>query len=215
MSFVKSFESFFGNALQGIYITWGCEQVNSSSYAVAADTELTMDIELRMYGVGYLGLDSTATLQPANVAFYILWQNPVDIYSYNPTSFSPVYDAWVPYDGVLGTLTAAYTTVADGADTVTLASSAADAVVDIICGNNIEAGKYDSTNCADDTAFAGKTNGKKDDVSILDAPASGDHCEEKWVIEGNTIRCVKAAIKLKRKFQTTDNTPDESTPTED
>ena len=73
---MTSFFSHFGNILLGMYVEWGQEGTTSS---VSDTTVLTAKITLNLYAAADQ-LDSS-TLTDADVMyFYLLWQNPYDIF---------------------------------------------------------------------------------------------------------------------------------------
>lgn len=59
MSYVKSFTSYWGNALQGIYITWTPEGFTPPTGTIdAASTKMNMEFDIRMYATGFKGIET-------------------------------------------------------------------------------------------------------------------------------------------------------------
>ena len=194
MSTANDFTTYWGNALQGIYINWA---LNNDETKVVA----TMDI--RMYGVG---LDSelrdtdnsSGTLGWRNdgdsMYAYFLFMNPWDIDDYTADNTKAPYNVNLPYDGMLATLTYGTHNVAPHFDNTEATYD------DIWCQNSLTDGKYATASCALDTA-----DSTADWTAT--APASGDHCDVTWTV-ATYARCVRATITVDRLFTSTDTTRD-------
>ena len=82
MSYVTSFTSYWGNALQGIYITWTPEAFTVPAGTITASTtKMTMEFDIRMYSTAYQGIESdnsnatnygVPALSGQTVTFYML-----------------------------------------------------------------------------------------------------------------------------------------------
>ena len=51
MSLVTSYQTFWGNALQGIYITWKHDRSTVTDATVLTSAELTAEIDVNMYAL--------------------------------------------------------------------------------------------------------------------------------------------------------------------
>ena len=74
---ITDFTTYFGTGILGMWITWG-NTATSSEGTVAADTELQVDFDLRLYAADLTSesggvLENTQTLQ-----YYALWTNPYE-----------------------------------------------------------------------------------------------------------------------------------------
>ena len=59
MTYVDKFTSYWGNALQGVYITWQPEGHNPPNNTIdAAQTKMNMTFDIRMYATGYKGIET-------------------------------------------------------------------------------------------------------------------------------------------------------------
>ena len=75
-----SISSYWGNALQGIYITWGNTATDCAG-TIAADTEMSINVDIRLYGVLRAAESETVTSTETFVS-YFLFMNPYDYYDY-------------------------------------------------------------------------------------------------------------------------------------
>ena len=193
MSLTTSIFSNWGNAVQGLFITWGNTAASSGTITPglgsnAATTMLEIDLDLRLYGLGnQLEADVIAAGDVFKV--YFLIQNPYDKEDYlvakaaDATAAPVHYNGWVNsgFDGAL--ITYALTTTDVAADSLSAddktMSIATATVADIACGTQITDNIYDSTNCVTDLSLA-----KTDDYADFGIPA-GEHCTEKWMIYKN------------------------------
>lgn len=54
---LDSFSSYWGNALQGMYIKWKIDSLGTDG-AISATTKLTLTFDARMYATGFAGIES-------------------------------------------------------------------------------------------------------------------------------------------------------------
>jgi len=156
MSLETSYETFWGNSIQGFYITWNNVAADSSG-TIDASTELDFDLDLRLYALA--ALDSSAITSGETLNFYFLFQNPIDKVAYDTAiAASPSvvlhYNTWVTFDGMYGTLD-----ISESVATPPVISLDTLSLVDIWCPASITEGAYDSSSCKADTDGASKTNG--------------------------------------------------------
>ena len=94
---LTTFTSYWGNALQGIWIKWTPSSFTTAG-AVDASTTMAMDFDIRMYSTGYQGVETSNSLNKATVAywktidysnsaheltrFWMLFENPLDEVEY-------------------------------------------------------------------------------------------------------------------------------------
>ena len=110
MSYLTSFTTTWGNALLGMWVTWKPSGYTAPSGAVTATTKMLMDFDIKLYTVGWKGIETGGsdngspdfTANPT-VQFYVLWQNPLDLVGYTAlaTDAKVPYNDWVAYDGVV------------------------------------------------------------------------------------------------------------------
>ena len=177
-SIITSFDTFWGNALQGIKVKWEhsgptteTTWTSNPKEAIAPATdEISMTFDISLYGVGHLGIDTENNAAADSLAFqwYILFQNPYDINTAPATADADSvalngvdnvitepkywYNTMIPFDGLLGTLDWAITDAIAGGDaaTVELNQPTDDFLVDIWCAGTIQNGFYDSSLCNSD-----------------------------------------------------------------
>ena len=63
--------TFIGNALQGIYITWS-HTADDAAGTIGAATEMKAEIKLNLFGVA-TALDTSVIANDADVTFYLLF----------------------------------------------------------------------------------------------------------------------------------------------
>ena len=205
-----SFTTFFGNAVQGHYVTWGNTAVANA--VIDGTTTLTFSVDARMYA-NSIGFD-TGTLINSTITFYMLLLNPEDEYDFQVglAEASPRmvhYNKFLPYDGYLASFT--YTETAGTPNTFVLSDSS-PRFQDVYCGSSLTAGAYlDSTCFADNTdnsihnddagtavPHTGVANGAATDWVSTNTGA--EYCTEKWIVNAAETRCVRVQFSGSRAF---------------
>ena len=199
-----SFNSYWGNALLGIYVEW-----KISEYAATPDVDTTLSAKftLNMYAVGDQ-LDASTLTDGETMNFYMLIQNPLTVFDFNASAVDgevnpTVHNTWVPFDGMkaefqtdVGADGATYELAktllitdwdltANGAG----AQATANTLQDIYCTEAITDGIYDTTNCELDTVdIAPKTGnansmlGRNDWTNAESPDLKANYCVELWTV---------------------------------
>ena len=76
---VTEFTTYFGTGILGMWVTWeNTATTSDAATAVAADTTLTVDFDLRLYAAD-LTSESSGTLETTcSLQYYALWTNPYE-----------------------------------------------------------------------------------------------------------------------------------------
>ena len=220
MSYVSEMTSYWGNALQGIYITWKPEGHSPPSSVIdAANTKMNMSFDIRMYSTGYKGIETdngnnsnwgVAALSGGTVTFYMLIRNPLDQFTYNNLAAPQTtpHNDLIAFDGLVAVPTVTFSSTVGSQDTnLKLNAPGGGMILDINCAPGVTSGKYDSGNCTVDTVAAPTGKGKTNNYTHLEQDATNGYCAESWKIGGLSQRCVRAKFKTVRNFKTSDNGP--------
>ena len=112
--------------------------------------------------------------------------NPIDLDDYTAAAddAKPVYNEWVPFDGVI--ITAAADVETDGTLTKIQSPGGVDAdlLTDVWCLDTLGDGIYDDAFCYNDSATdssPSKDGGTDSDWTIT-APTDGNYCKETWTV---------------------------------
>ena len=140
----NSFTTAFGNAIDGMYITWTATDLAADCTVTPGTSVLQADIVAKMYSVTEMKA-STTWDDPTNLKaeFYVLWQNPVDNWDTftddgtTITTSSTVFDnSDIAFDGFLVELVPNHTSPnLEFTYSGTLST-------DIRCASDLTSGKY-------------------------------------------------------------------------
>lgn len=193
MSKAKSFTTYFGSSIQGMFITWGNDYESNKDIATAV---LSMDIELNLHNVPQICTGATAT----DCIVPITWASATStgFLSYFITFLNPESDKVVSlaYDCFMGVI--AFNRVVKGA------GSPATATVDGIQWRPV------TTVATDWTATQAKLCAAPDTSTSTEYTPDATLADGNWkdcteVIQYGTdnIQCAKIKMKYTRKFQLT------------
>ena len=217
MSNLTEFTSYWGNALQGIWIKYAISALGTDG-TISTDTKMTMTFDVRMYATGYAGIetandlitntpDATKWKTPAfntqaNVVFYMLFRNPMDVTEWNAItagSRNEPHNDFIAYDGLLTTLKVDYTGSTSSLDTLLVLKDPGTGIfTDIYCPANLTNGAYDHSTCVADTTSSGSKTTGLNDYTV--SGSTTNFCTEQWQIAAKSLRCVRAGFTAERKM---------------
>ena len=150
MSYVKEFTSYWGNAIQGMYIKWEPEGYTAPQGTItAATTKMNMTFDIRMYATAFNGIESdngdaanygVTALSGQTATFYMLIRNPLDLFEFNAmTTQNKPHNDLIAYDGLVFVPTITFTANAGTLDT-SLKLGGSNLVKDVRCAVGITKG---------------------------------------------------------------------------
>ena len=110
----SDFTTYFGTGITGMFVTWGNTAVADG--AITASTELQIDVDVRMYGVGLQTRYPTLTTGESSKVMYggagasycmeywLMWLNPMMTTSANAAGGTPGHISSLVAEGAVSNL---------------------------------------------------------------------------------------------------------------